>query len=47
MGEVWGREGQGELPSAWVAQRGADCGFQVGQSGTATTAVLRRPCQAA
>ena len=43
---MWGREGQGELPSAWIAQRGADCGFQVGRR-TATTAVLRRPCQAA
>lgn len=41
-----GREGQGEQSSAWVAQRGVDYGFQVGQSGTATTAVLRRPCQA-
>lgn len=41
-----GREGQGEQSPAWVAQRGVDYGFQVGQSGTANTAVLRRPCQA-
>lgn len=42
-----GKEGSGRAVICLGSLRGADCGFQVGQSGTATTAVLTRPCQAA